>query len=147
MKSLSLSSFLRKVHQDEDGSVSLETVLILGAIALPILIFLIKVGWPTVQNYFNTGLQTLQQDGTKRKTSRCLGGAMLTTILLFGWVLTATVTDTVRHKIYNWTTYTGIFAALSVSAVGSVVLTGAYLDEEGLRGLGWISLRESLLGC
>ena len=46
--------------------MSLETVLILGAIALPILIFLIKVGWPTVQNYFNTGLQTLQQDGTNQ---------------------------------------------------------------------------------
>ena len=71
---------------------------------------------------------------------------MLTTILLLGWALIATITDTVRHRIYNWTTYTGILAAMSFSAVGSVVLAGAYLDEEWLRGLGWISLRESILG-
>ena len=63
MKNPSIVGLLRKVHQDEDGSVSLETVLIVGAIALPILIFLIKVGWPTVKNYFNTGLDTLQQSG------------------------------------------------------------------------------------
>ena len=39
---------------------SLETVLIVGAIALPILIFLIKVGWPTVKSYFNQGMTDLQ---------------------------------------------------------------------------------------
>ena len=60
MKSPSLSRFLRKVHQDENGVVSLETVLIVGAIALPILIFLIKVGWPTVKSYFNQGMTDLQ---------------------------------------------------------------------------------------
>ena len=41
-----------RIHQDEEGSVSLETVLIIGAIALPILIFLIKVGWPQDQGLF-----------------------------------------------------------------------------------------------
>lgn len=51
---------LRKVHQSEEGAVSLETILIIGAIALPILIFLIKVGWPTIKNYFNQGLTDLQ---------------------------------------------------------------------------------------
>ena len=50
----SLAGLLRKVHQDETASVSLETVLIVGAIALPILIFLIKIGWPTMQGYFTT---------------------------------------------------------------------------------------------
>ena len=44
--------------------MSLETVLIVGAIALPILIFVIKVGWPAIKTYFNTGLQDLQNDGT-----------------------------------------------------------------------------------
>ena len=71
---------------------------------------------------------------------------MLTTILLLGWVLTATITDTLRHKIYNWTTYAGILVAMSFSAVGSALLAGTYVDEEGLRSLGWISLRENLLG-
>ena len=35
---------LWRVHHDEEGAVSLETVLIIGAIALPILIFLIDGG-------------------------------------------------------------------------------------------------------
>ena len=50
---------LRKVHEDEEGAISLETILIIGAIALPILIFLIKVGWPTIKEYFNKGLTDL----------------------------------------------------------------------------------------
>ena len=51
---------LRKVHENEEGAVSLETILIIGAIALPILIFLIKVGWPKIHDYFNKGLTDLQ---------------------------------------------------------------------------------------
>ena len=54
-----LKSLLRTVHESEEGSVSLETILIIGAIALPILIFLIKYGWPTVQAYFNSGMSNL----------------------------------------------------------------------------------------
>jgi hypothetical protein len=59
MQKPSLGSLLRKVHEDEEGSVSLETILIVGAVAIPILIFLIKVGWPTIKTYFNTGLNDL----------------------------------------------------------------------------------------
>ena len=55
MKKPSLASLLRKVHEDEEGTVSLETILIIGAIALPILIFLIKVGWPTSQDLLQPG--------------------------------------------------------------------------------------------
>lgn len=55
---------LQRLHADERGVVSLETILIIGAIALPILIFLIKVGWPMIQNYFVTGINDLQQDAT-----------------------------------------------------------------------------------
>lgn len=62
MKNYWLVNLLRKVHGDEDGAISLETVLIIGAIALPILIFLIKVGWPKVKGYFNQGLEDLEQD-------------------------------------------------------------------------------------
>lgn len=61
MKKPSLRGLLRKVHDNQDGAVSLETILIIGAIAIPILIFLIKVGWPTIKNYFTQGLTDLQE--------------------------------------------------------------------------------------
>ena len=57
-----LRDLLRRVHDDEQGAVSLETILIVGAIALPILIFLIKVGWPRVKSYFNEGLEDLEAE-------------------------------------------------------------------------------------
>ena len=59
MKNSSLLKLLRKIHEDEDGSISLETILVIGAIALPILIFLIVKAWPTIKAYFNTGLEDL----------------------------------------------------------------------------------------
>ena len=37
---------------------------------------------------------------------------MLSTVLLLGLTLVAAVTDLLRHKIYNWNTYSGILAAL-----------------------------------
>jgi hypothetical protein len=49
-----------KVHRDERGAVSLETILIIGAIALPILIFIIKYGWPRIRQYFYKGLTDLE---------------------------------------------------------------------------------------
>jgi len=61
MNNASLLGLLRKVHKDEQGAVSLETILIIGAIALPILIFLIKVGWPRVKAYFTQGLEDLEE--------------------------------------------------------------------------------------
>jgi hypothetical protein len=60
MQSPSLRRLLKQIHEDEQGAVSLETILIVGAIALPILIFLIKVGWPRVKQYFNQGLDDLE---------------------------------------------------------------------------------------
>lgn len=60
MKKLSMWSLFRRIHEDEQGALSLETILIIGAIALPILIFLIKVGWPKVKEYFNKGVEDLQ---------------------------------------------------------------------------------------
>ena len=56
-----MTTLLKRVHNDERGAVSLETILIIGAIALPILIFLIKVGWPRIRNYFDQGLDDLEQ--------------------------------------------------------------------------------------
>lgn len=57
----SFRRLLRQVHDDERGAVSLETILIIGAIALPILIFIIKVGWPRIKAYFEGGLKDLEQ--------------------------------------------------------------------------------------
>lgn len=51
---------LRKIHEDEQGAVSLETILIVGAIALPILIFLIRVGWPRIRDLFNNSMTDLE---------------------------------------------------------------------------------------
>jgi Flp pilus assembly pilin Flp len=52
---------LKRIHDDERGGVSIETVLIIAAIALPILIFLIKVGWPRMMTFFNSGMDSLEQ--------------------------------------------------------------------------------------
>lgn len=60
-----LPKLLTKVHRDERGAVSLETILIIGAIALPILIFMIKYGWPKIRDYFNTGVDTLKGETQK----------------------------------------------------------------------------------
>lgn len=49
-----------RLHRDERGAVSLETILIIGAIALPILIFIIKFGWPRIRQYFYKGLTDLE---------------------------------------------------------------------------------------
>lgn len=62
MKSHSIRRFWGRLHRDERGAVSLETILIIAAIAIPILIFLLKYGWPTIKNYFNTGLQNLENE-------------------------------------------------------------------------------------
>jgi len=57
---LSLPRLLARIHRDERGGVSIETVLILAAIALPILIYLIKVGWPSLKAFFNRGMNDLE---------------------------------------------------------------------------------------
>jgi Flp pilus assembly pilin Flp len=55
-----LTKLLRRVHGDEEGGVTIETILIVAAIALPILIFLIKVGWPRIKLFFNSGMNDLE---------------------------------------------------------------------------------------
>lgn len=57
-----LPKLIKQVHRDERGAVSLETILIVGAIALPILIFLIKVGWPRIRDYFFQGIEELESE-------------------------------------------------------------------------------------
>ena len=58
-------SLLRKVHRDDAGAVSIETVLIIAAIALPILIFVIKFGWPRVKGLFMQGMEDLEGGATE----------------------------------------------------------------------------------
>jgi hypothetical protein len=63
MKPTSLMGLLRKVHQSEDGAVSIETVLVIGMIALPILGWLVWKKWPQIKAYFDQGLGDLEQGG------------------------------------------------------------------------------------
>ena len=56
-----LWKLLSKLHEDEDGAVSLETILVVALIALPILIFLYSYGWPRIREYFTEGLDDLEE--------------------------------------------------------------------------------------
>jgi Flp pilus assembly pilin Flp len=60
-------NLLLKIHRDESGAVSLETILIIGAIALPVLIFLIRVGWPKIKGTFISGIDQLDSEATAAK--------------------------------------------------------------------------------
>ena len=55
-----LGRLLRQIHRDERGGVSIETILIIAAIAIPILIFIIKFGWPRIKTWFNQGMEELE---------------------------------------------------------------------------------------
>jgi Flp pilus assembly pilin Flp len=54
-KQPSLRRLVERIHRDETGALSLETILLIGVIALPILIFLVKWGWPAIRDYFKKG--------------------------------------------------------------------------------------------
>ncbi|MEZ6066601.1 MAG: hypothetical protein R3B90_13040 [Planctomycetaceae bacterium] len=58
----SIRELARRVHRNERGAISLETVMIVGAIAIPILIFILKYGWPRIKDYFNEGMDNLEQE-------------------------------------------------------------------------------------
>lgn len=58
----SFRSLMRRIHNDERGAVSLETILIIGAIAIPILIFLVKIGWPKVRDMFENRMDELDAE-------------------------------------------------------------------------------------
>lgn len=56
----SLARLLGRLHRDERGAVSFETILIIAAIALPILIFLLKVGWPRIKRLWTKGMSDIE---------------------------------------------------------------------------------------
>ena len=68
MKHNSLLKLVKRIHESEEGSISLETNLIIGAIALPILIFLLVKAWPTIKAYFNQNLEDLTNDANNVPT-------------------------------------------------------------------------------
>lgn len=50
----------RTIRRDEQGALSLEAVLLIGAIAIPVLIGFMKWGYPKVKTYFMDGINDLE---------------------------------------------------------------------------------------
>ncbi len=70
----------------------------------------------------------------------------VTTVLLVGLLAIAAVTDLRRHKIYNWTTYSGILLAWAWNGAGEIVARSHPATASLLEDLGWIGLERSLYG-
>ena len=62
---------------------------------------------------------------------------MLSTVMLLGLTPVAAVTDLLWGKIFNWNTYSGVLAALVLSAAGSVWLWATARRKRG-GGIGFI---------
>jgi hypothetical protein len=62
-----LSGLFQRLHRDQSGAVTVETMLIIGAIAIPILIFLLKFGWPRIRDYFGSGMERLEIEADRTK--------------------------------------------------------------------------------
>ncbi len=71
---------------------------------------------------------------------------MVAEVLLLGLLAVATATDLRRHRIYNWTTYPGILAALGMNALGVGLLRGGLVGETAFRHLGCVGLGDSASG-
>jgi prepilin peptidase CpaA len=71
---------------------------------------------------------------------------MVIEVLLLGLLAVAAVTDVLWHRIYNWTTYPGILAALGLNGLGSGLVATGLIEEPALREWGWIGLGASCFG-
>lgn len=73
------------------------------------------------------------------------------TLVLVGFLLVSTFTDVRQHKIYNWTTYPGIVAALVISGIatclGIDVINGSQAQAETLGIVSWPDSMTGLLAC
>jgi len=58
----SFRRLFKQIHRDEQGALSLEAVLIIAVIALPVLIVLYKFAWPGIKSYFYQGLEEVGVD-------------------------------------------------------------------------------------
>ena len=63
----SMRRLRRRVVFLRRGAVSIETILIIGAVALPVLIFLLKFGWPVIRDYFYEGSTLLELESNRVK--------------------------------------------------------------------------------
>jgi len=66
----SFTNLMRRLHANERGAVSIETILIIGAVAIPILIFLLKFGWPKIKDYFEEGMTDLESSKSNVTSGR-----------------------------------------------------------------------------
>ena len=72
---------------------------------------------------------------------------MIAMLILAALVITAAVTDAARHRIYNWTTYSGIIVGLALAALGWVWEAAAPQSAEAWRPLiGWLNLSDAIGG-
>jgi prepilin peptidase CpaA len=71
---------------------------------------------------------------------------MVLTAVMLLLVSLAAITDMLWHKIYNWTTYSGIMVALGASAVGTMLGLAEDRSHPWTRLIGWIELSESAAG-
>ncbi|QDU40911.1 hypothetical protein Mal4_52740 [Maioricimonas rarisocia] len=56
---------IRTFHRNESGALSLETVLILGAVAVPLLVFVLRFGWPRVRLMFEDRLDGVHDEADR----------------------------------------------------------------------------------
>jgi prepilin peptidase CpaA len=67
--------------------------------------------------------------------------------LLAALVLTAAITDAARHRIYNWTTYTGMLAGLALAGLGwlcEIAAPGSFEDWQDI--VGWLAMSDAIAG-
>ena len=72
---------------------------------------------------------------------------MVLTVLLLGLLSVAAATDAVRHRIYNWTTYPGILAALATNGLATAWAAAVGADPRSFcPWLTWIDAWDSFFG-
>lgn len=76
---------------------------------------------------------------------------MVMTWVLVGLLLVSAFTDIRQHKIYNWTTYPGMIAALVMSGVATLlgidVINGSQTQVDTLGVINWPDSVFGLLAC
>jgi len=60
-----LRNWLRGVHAEERGAVTIETIMLIGAVAVPVLIFLLRFGWPTMRKAFVDGVSQVHVEADR----------------------------------------------------------------------------------
>ena len=60
-----VQSRLRQFRGDERGAVTVETILLIGAVAIPVLIFLLRFGWPTMRKSFVDGVSQVHSEADR----------------------------------------------------------------------------------